>query len=160
MTRRIICSDEMKEVWESITPPLRHEDIEKLAVGQKKASDLTFSDWEAILSEIIVGDAFGVDRMDYLLRDAYHAGVAYGRFDHYRLVDTLRILPSVTGAVAWCEDGAPSSSLAVSSVLKHLPIISVDYVFVARSVEEQAQSWLDRNRQDVIQSFEEESVDG
>ena len=94
MTRRIICSDEMKEVWESITPPLRHEDIEKLAVGPKTASDLTLSDWEAILSEIIVGDAFGVDRMDYLLRDAYHAGAAYGRFDHYRLVDTLRILPS------------------------------------------------------------------
>jgi hypothetical protein len=32
--------------------------------------------------------------MDYLLRDAYHAGVPYGRFDHYRLIDTLRILPS------------------------------------------------------------------
>src|SRR5438105_4684148 len=43
---------------------------------------------------MIVGDAFGADRMDYLLRDSYHAGVAYGRFDHYRLVDTLRILPS------------------------------------------------------------------
>ena len=51
-----------------------------------------FSTWEAILSEIIVGDAFGVDRMDYLLRDSYHAGVMYGRFDHYRLIDTLRIL--------------------------------------------------------------------
>src|SRR5436853_514966 len=31
--------------------------------------------------------------MDYLLRDSHHAGVAYGRFDHHRLVDTLRILP-------------------------------------------------------------------
>ncbi|MDV7389865.1 hypothetical protein RZS08_00870, partial [Arthrospira platensis SPKY1] len=31
--------------------------------------------------------------MDYLLRDSHHAGVAYGRFDHYRLIDTLRILP-------------------------------------------------------------------
>jgi HD superfamily phosphohydrolase len=50
---------------------------------------------EAILAEIIVGDAFGVDRMDYLLRDSYHAGVAYGRFDHYRLIDTMRILPKV-----------------------------------------------------------------
>ena len=310
MTRRIICSDEMKEVWESITPPLRHEDIEKLAVGPKTASDLTFSDWEAILSEIIVGDAFGVDRMDYLLRDAYHAGVAYGRFDHYRLVDTLRILPSsqsekkeqsmepslgvriggiqsaeammlarylmysqvyfhpvrriydihltdflrdwlpegvfstdligflemsdveVTAALrramrdrgelshhadrimrrghyrrlytanpedrmvnpeageaifealgehfdpeqfrhdrytqkggapdfpVLMDDGAPSSSLAVSAVLKHLPIISVDCVYVARSVEEQAKSWLDDNRQEVIQSLEKESVDG
>jgi uncharacterized protein len=32
--------------------------------------------------------------MDYLLRDSYHAGVAYGRFDHFRLIDTLRILPA------------------------------------------------------------------
>ena len=94
ITRRIIRSEEMREIWDSITPPLRYEDIEKLAVGPKKASDMNFSDWEAILSEIIVGDAFGVDRMDYLLRDSYHAGVAYGRFDHYRLVDTLRILSS------------------------------------------------------------------
>jgi HD superfamily phosphohydrolase len=48
-------------------------------------------------SEIIVGDAFGVDRIDYLLRDSHHAGVAYGRFDHYRLIDTLRILPRSAG---------------------------------------------------------------
>ena len=36
----------------------------------------------------------GLDRMDYLLRDSHHTGVAYGRFDHYRLIDTLRILPA------------------------------------------------------------------
>ncbi|MBP8645495.1 MAG: HD domain-containing protein [Syntrophobacteraceae bacterium] len=95
LTKEIIASDEMKKIWESITPPLRHEDIIKLAVGPKKAKDLQFSDWEAILSEIIVGDAFGADRMDYLLRDSHHLGVAYGKFDHYRLIDTLRILPLV-----------------------------------------------------------------
>lgn len=66
----------------------------KLAVGPKKAKDLEFTDWETILSEIIVGDAFGVDRIDYLSRDPLHVGVAYGRFDHYRLIDTLRILPA------------------------------------------------------------------
>jgi HD superfamily phosphohydrolase len=31
--------------------------------------------------------------MDYLLRDSYHAGVEYGKFDHHRLINTLRILP-------------------------------------------------------------------
>jgi HD superfamily phosphohydrolase len=31
--------------------------------------------------------------MDYLLRDSHHVGVAYGRFDHFRLIDTIRILP-------------------------------------------------------------------
>ena len=34
--------------------------------------------------------------MDYLLRDSHHVGVAYGRFDHYRLIDTLRILAMPT----------------------------------------------------------------
>lgn len=89
----IIRSDEMSQIWESMTPPLRSEDIVKLAVGPKELKGVTFTDWEAILSEIIVGDEFGVDRMDYLLRDSHHAGVPYGRFDHYRLIDTLRVLP-------------------------------------------------------------------
>lgn len=94
LTAEIIRSDEMTEIWKAMTPPLREEDIVKLAVGPKKAKELTFSNWEAILAEIITGDVFGADRIDYLLRDSYHTGVAYGKFDHYRLIDTLRILPS------------------------------------------------------------------
>jgi uncharacterized protein len=94
LTREIICCDEMKAIWNSVRPLLCPEDVVKLAVGPKKAKDLKFSDWETILSEIIVGDAFGIDRMDYLLRDSHHVGVAYGKFDHYRLIDTLRILPT------------------------------------------------------------------
>lgn len=96
MAAEIIDSKEMKVIWQKITPPLRSEDIIKVAIGPKEASRAglgDFSDWEAILSEIIVGDTFGADRMDYLLRDSLHTGVAYGKFDHYRLVDTLRILP-------------------------------------------------------------------
>ena len=93
LTREIIQCDEMKAIWNSIRPPFQPDDVVKLALGPEKAKDLKFDDWETILSEIIVGDAFGVDRMDYLLRDSHHAGVAYGRFDHYRLIDTLRILP-------------------------------------------------------------------
>src|SRR6185437_10922852 len=54
-------------------------------------------DWETLLSEIIIGDAFGADRMDYLLRDSHHAGVSYGRFEHHRLIDTMRILPRQEG---------------------------------------------------------------
>jgi uncharacterized protein len=93
LTREIIYSEEMQEIWERLTPPLRTDDLVKVALGPAKAKSLRFSVWETILSEIIVGDAFGVDRMDYLLRDSHHAGVAYGKFDHHRLIDTLRILP-------------------------------------------------------------------
>ena len=93
LTGELINSEEMKAIWNHLAIPLRQEDILKLAIGPKKTNDLPFSDWEALLSEIIIGDAFGVDRMDYLLRDSHHTGVAYGKFDHYRLIDTIRILP-------------------------------------------------------------------
>jgi HD superfamily phosphohydrolase len=95
LSQAIIVSSEMKAIWDQMTPPVRTDDIVKLALGPKKAKHLRFTAWETILSEVITGDSFGVDRIDYLLRDSYHAGVAYGKFDHYRLTDTLRILTDV-----------------------------------------------------------------
>ena len=91
LTLEIIRSDEMRSIWDDIK--VNSEDVAKLAVGQNSYRDARFNDWEAIVSEIITGNSFGVDRMDYLLRDSHHAGVAYGKFDHYRLIDTIRILP-------------------------------------------------------------------
>jgi hypothetical protein len=96
LTVEIIRSGEMQKIWNAMTPPLKADDIVKLAVGEKELSKFEaarYEPWESILAEIITGDSFGVDRIDYLLRDSYHAGVAYGKFDHYRLIDTLRILP-------------------------------------------------------------------
>ncbi|MBE9582185.1 MAG: HD domain-containing protein [Proteobacteria bacterium] len=93
MTREIILSSTMQEICSDMRPKPEAKDIVKLAIGPKKALDLKFNDWEILLAEIIVGNAFGVDRMDYLLRDSLHTGVAYGRFDHFRLIDTMRILP-------------------------------------------------------------------
>lgn len=98
LTKEIILSNEMKsQTWDQLEVPVKPEDVVKVALGPKGAGELDFSDWETILSEIITGDTFGVDRMDYLLRDSVHSGVAYGRFDHYRLIDTLRILPKGGG---------------------------------------------------------------
>lgn len=91
ITLRII--DNMEKIWDRFKTPVRGEDIKKLAVGPKKYKEKDFSDWEILLSDIIVGDAFGADRIDYLLRDSHYAGVAYGKFDHHRLLDTLRLLP-------------------------------------------------------------------
>lgn len=96
LTVEILRSDEMKNVFARMIPPVEAEHVVKIAVGEKELSKFeatSFTPWESLLSEIITGNAFGVDRMDYLLRDSYHSGVAYGRFDHYRLIDTLQILP-------------------------------------------------------------------
>lgn len=80
-------------LFDAMTPPVKADHVAKVAVGPKKAKDVPFSAWESILAEIIVGDAFGVDRIDYLLRDSLHVGVPYGNFGHHRLIDTLRVLP-------------------------------------------------------------------
>lgn len=108
LTHALIKSPEMKALWSTITPLLSADHIAKLALGQKELPTETFSAWEAILAEIITGNAFGVDRIDYLLRDSLHAGVAYGKFDHYRLIDTLRILPSA-------ENGESEPTLGVEA---------------------------------------------
>ena len=110
LTIELIRGDEMVRIWGAMK--VNSEDVAKLAVGPKHYKDSGFDDWEAILSEIIVGDAFGVDRMDYLLRDSHHIGVAYGRFDQYRLIDTLRILPKVD-RVSEDEPGSQEPSLGI-----------------------------------------------
>jgi HD superfamily phosphohydrolase len=93
LTQLLIDSPELDSVW-SAGANIDKEQVKKLAVGSKKyKGDQSLTDWESILSEIITGDSFGVDRMDYLMRDSYHLGVSYGRFDLVKLVESLRILP-------------------------------------------------------------------
>jgi len=116
LTGKII-REALKAVWSLIDPPVDVERIVKLALGPKENAKADYTPWEAILSEIIVGDAFGVDRMDYLLRDSYHAGVPYGHFDHWRLIDNLRILtqaPSDSGATESAE--APALGMEVGAL--------------------------------------------
>jgi len=108
MTVKIIESDYLKFVWdklknspayaENLTERDMVEDIKKIAIGERKWKELTgkeFTPWERIVSEIITGDFFGADRIDYLLRDAKSTGVAYGLFDYHQLIEMLRVLPSV-----------------------------------------------------------------
>lgn len=61
-TIEIIRSEELQPIWKEMR--IDAEDVAKLAVGPKKYKEALFNNWEAILSEIIVGDAFGVDRID------------------------------------------------------------------------------------------------
>jgi uncharacterized protein len=125
ITWDIVHSPPLVEIFERITPPVRADDVGKLAVGPRKAErlhlEVDFDPWEAILAEVIVGDSFGADRMDYLLRDSLHTGVQYGRFDHERLINTLRVMreparektetdEEATEPVLGCERGGLQSA--------------------------------------------------
>src|SRR3989344_4684564 len=106
-TLQIIDSPYLQPVWdklkefpaylEELTERNIVEDIKKIAIGEEKWKGLTgkgFTPWERIVSEVITGDFFGADRIDYLIRDAKSTGVTYGLFDYQQLIETLRVLPS------------------------------------------------------------------
>lgn len=61
----------------------RADDIAALVEGSPKAKTSIF--WKDLIS-----GQMDADRMDYLLRDSYHAGVQYGTFDLHRLIATIR----------------------------------------------------------------------
>lgn len=77
-------------------PPSAHK-IARIAAGPDLFPNDPFNETELILTDMVTGTVFGADRIDYLLRDSLHAGVAYGQFDVRRLVDSLCILPGLTG---------------------------------------------------------------
>lgn len=92
---RLIQDSSMRKHWTNLG--LNPEHIAMVAVGPK-AYGKSFTPWEAVMAELVVGDAFGVDRMDYLLRDSFHSGVANGGFDQHRLLERLCVLPSLGGS--------------------------------------------------------------
>lgn len=61
-----------------------------------------------VLKDIVSGQV-DADRTDYLLRDSYHCGVDYGRFDYRRMIEclTLRADPAESGGleIAMKRDG-------------------------------------------------------
>jgi HD superfamily phosphohydrolase len=129
-TLKIIDSSHMEPVWdklkkcpnciEELIDRNVIEDIKKISVGEKKWQEITgkaFTPWERIVSEIITGDFFGADRIDYLIRDAKSTGVAYGLFDYHQLIESLRILPSVDRGADELQLGIDENGLESSEAL-------------------------------------------
>src|SRR6267154_708273 len=100
-TLKVIHSEHLRPVWVILQSqfPERNiiADVLKMAIGEKKLLEmgvnLAFSSEERVLSQVITGDFFGADRIDYLLRDAQCTGVAYGLFDYHQLIEMLCIVP-------------------------------------------------------------------
>lgn len=65
---------------------LHAEEITALIKGGSSARKTVF--WRDLITS-----QMDADRMDYLLRDSYHAGVQYGKFDLHRLINTIRAIP-------------------------------------------------------------------
>lgn len=100
-TLKIIQSEHLSPVWSVLQSEFPEKnvvaDVLKMSIGEKKLLEMeaafAFSAEERVLSQVITGDFFGADRIDYLLRDAQCTGVAYGLFDYHQLIEMLCILP-------------------------------------------------------------------
>ena len=56
------------------------------------------------------------------------------------------------------RDGRIVSSMEISEALNNLPLIAVDYVFIAPEHKKDAEAWLQKNRERIIAAkFEEEA---
>jgi uncharacterized protein len=69
---------------------LHADDVAALIEGSARAKQPIF--WRDLIS-----GQLDADKMDYLLRDSYHSGVEYGKFDLRRLVTTIRAIGSRDG---------------------------------------------------------------
>lgn len=96
LTVEILRHSEIAEELRKAKPPVDPEDVIDAAWDYRKRVEFdpsfSMSPWKILLNEILTGNTFGADRIDYLLRDSRHAGVAYGRFDPDRLIGGLRIV--------------------------------------------------------------------
>lgn len=95
-TAEIIRHSPIKDIFERYRPQISIEDIVDVACDiegrTRYEPGFTLDAWRTLLNAIITDDTFGADRIDYLLRDARHAGVPYGNFDSTLLIDGLRIV--------------------------------------------------------------------
>lgn len=101
-TMKIIASSEFDPLFEKLQRAYPgkevRKDLIKMAIGEKKLATLTdrpwpFTPWERVMCQVITGDFFGADRIDYLLRDAQCTGVSYGLFDYHQMIEMLCLLP-------------------------------------------------------------------
>jgi HD superfamily phosphohydrolase len=96
LTAEMIRQSEIADILQDVRPQIVPDDVVDLAWDVKKRSKVdpnySLTPWRTLLNEIITGNTFGADRIDYLLRDSWHSGVGYGRFDPDRLIDGLRVV--------------------------------------------------------------------
>jgi HD superfamily phosphohydrolase len=109
-TMNIIRSDYLLPIWKKGGVEVEH--IVKVAVGEKLYGE-KFTPWEKVVTEMLTGDFFGGDRIDYLLRDSYFTGLAYGSFDYLQLIDCIRILPKGKEVVLGVEEDGLESCYAL-----------------------------------------------
>jgi len=92
----------IEEPHEKISKIMIDEDPELDSILSSKKSEIiellqkdkiSYKDTSKLLQSDIISSGIDADKLDYLRRDSYHIGVAYGQFDFSRILHTLTTTP-------------------------------------------------------------------
>lgn len=105
------------------------DDVGKYALSKKKI----LSYFDGISEGKIVTGPIGSDRIDYLLRDSYYTGVAYGMIDYYRIKNILALWDGKPAVYSDGIDAVESFFIAryymYSSIYFHHTVITANAMY-------------------------------
>jgi len=142
LTEKLILGDYgifSSEEKKFIASPSVHEILEKNKVNQKELIDIIkgTTHKKPYLSQLL-NSTIDVDQLDYLVRDAYYTGVAYGMIDTERFLQTLIIndnnLRVKRKGVGVVENILMARGLMYSSVYFH-KTVRIAELMLSRAIE-------------------------
>ncbi|MGK5091479.1 HD domain-containing protein [Deltaproteobacteria bacterium TL4] len=98
----LLSSDEAQDVCSLIDSSIRPSEAFHQRVRQASDNSLNI---HPLLKNIISGE-IDADRMDYLLRDSYHVGVNYGKYDMDRMIQGLSCVQTEEGIMQVLDQNA------------------------------------------------------
>jgi HD superfamily phosphohydrolase len=136
MTRRLLHSEEIREIFERHGDGIAPGDVERLLA--KGGDDRT----GRLLGQIVSGE-LDVDKMDYLLRDSLICGVRYGTFDLERLLDTMApIEDPETGKLGIGVDEGGVHALEALVMARYYMFTQVYFNATGKALELHLNEWL------------------
>ena len=112
---------------------LKDDKKQIIEILEKKKSKDWFTSGKSLLSDIVSG-TLDADKFDYLRRDSYHIGVAYGQFDLERILHTVTSAPGKRPQLCMTEKGVDAiENYRIARYLMHAQV----YEHHARLVADQ-----------------------
>jgi len=139
MTRRLLATDEVEEIFRAHGEGINTADVTRLLAGGGSPT-------ERLLSKIVSGE-LDVDKMDYLLRDSLFCGVRYGTYDLERLLDTiLPIADPETGEWGIGVEEGGVHALEALVMARYYMFTQVYFNVTGKAMELHLNEWLEEQR--------------
>ncbi len=129
-----IFNDDEKKIIEPVTI---FEILKEHSINHHKIIDIIKGNGKDYLSQFL-NSPVDVDQLDYLMRDAYYTGVAYGLIDAERFLNSLTIINGVLGiskkGVSVVENILMARTLMYSSVYFH-KTVRIAELMLSKAIE-------------------------